>query len=134
MADFLYENINLGSSDAEAALGITATAFTETGVTFDANSSPGDTITGPVFFPILGNAEPPTSITFTSFVPANWTYTSQNGPVATFPFGDYTVYVFEVTLTRVLAQFDSGASPALTAVTVQGRSISTPAIQVTCPA
>lgn len=134
MADFLYDNINLGSSDAEAALGITATAFTEVGVTFLANSSPGDTLALGVFFAILGNAEPPTSVTFTSLDPNNWTYTSQNGPVATLPLGDYTVYVYEVTITRVLAQFDQSASPALTAVTVQGRSISTPTIQVTCPA
>ena len=127
-----FKNVEIQSE----AIDITATLFTELGseASFLANSSPGDTLLVAVLVGLLNNTEPPSSVLFTSTASTLWTYTSQVGPVVTVPYGDYTVYQFNVTITRALPQGDSGTNDALTAVTVQGRTIATRTIRITCPA
>lgn len=132
MADFLYENINLGSSDEVNAGLITATAYTDGAVSFAAGSVPGATENFGFFVAVAGSTDAPVCLVQPVDV-TQFTFTSAS-LIVTQPFPDITLYGFDVTLTRVLAGGAASTTTALPYITVQGKTVALPAFDVTCPA
>ncbi len=126
-----FKNLDL---DVDGAALITATS-TKDGpatVSFPAGSVPGDTESVGFFAIVAGNTDIPvclvqpvdvTQFTFTSAVLSG-----------TLTYADFTLYGFDITLTRVLAGGASSTTTAVPYITVQGKTIVLDPFDVECPA
>lgn len=124
MADFLYDNINLGSSDAEAAALISALGQrTEpTTPTFPNGTDTGDTITAGYFVFVADSATVPVLSGDLAGGGAD-AFSATAALTLTLGLGTVTQYVFDFTLTRILPAGSARTQILAPFITIEGRNI-----------
>ncbi len=123
MADFLYENINLGSSDAESAALISA--FGERSdpaiPTFPNGTDTGDTITASYFVWVADSDSDPVLSGVVADVPPAFSATA--ALVISVDLGTVIQYGFDYTLTRILPAGSGAITRFVPFITIEGRNI-----------
>ena len=124
MPDFLYDNINLGSSDAEAAALISAlgTRSDPATPTFPNGTNTGSTITAG-YFVFAADEDSAPVLSGEIAGGGSDAFSATAGLISTLDLGTVTQYVFDFTLTRILAAGSSVTQQFVPFITIQGRNI-----------
>jgi len=123
MPDFLYESINLGDSESEAAALISAIGQRSdpSTPTFPNGTDTGSTITAAYFVWVADSATAPVLSGVVADVPPAFSATA--ALTLTLDLGTVIQYGFEFTLTRILPAGSSGTQNLVPFITIEGRNI-----------